>query len=58
MALLASAIQRARRAHPLITLGIVMGMLLAGLLALPFLVRTHPPGSPRSVTIVGPVGHS
>jgi len=58
MALLASAIQRARRAHPLITLGIVMGMLLAGLLTLPFLVRTHPPGSPRSVTIVGPVGHS
>jgi len=58
MALLASAIQRARRADPLITLGIVMGVLLAGLLALPFLVRTHPLGSPRYVTIVGPVGHS
>jgi hypothetical protein len=36
----------------------VMGVLLAGLLALPFLVRTHPQGSPRPVTIVGPVGHS
>lgn len=46
------------REHPLLTLGVVMGVLLAGLLALPFLARTHPQGSPRRVTIVGPAGHS
>ena len=58
MASLPSAIQRARREHPLLTLGVVMGVLLAGLLALPFLARTHPHGSPRPITIVGPVIHS
>jgi acyl dehydratase len=33
--------QRATRAHPFITLGIVMGVLLAALVALPFIPRTH-----------------
>jgi hypothetical protein len=33
--------QRATRAHPFVTLGIVMGVLLAALVALPFISRTH-----------------
>ena len=34
-------LQRASRAHPFLTLGIVTGLLLAALVALPFLARTH-----------------
>jgi acyl dehydratase len=34
-------LQRASRAHPFLTLGIVTGLLLAALVALPFLARTR-----------------
>ena len=35
------ALHRAAREHPLITLGVVTGVLLAALLALPFVSRSH-----------------
>jgi hypothetical protein len=58
MASLPPVLQRATREHPLLTLGVVMGLLLAGLLALPFLARTLSPVSPPAMTVIGAVRHS
>jgi hypothetical protein len=41
MATFPPVLQRASRAHPFLTLGIVTGLLLAALVALPFLARAH-----------------
>jgi hypothetical protein len=56
MASLPAVIERTRREHPLIALGLIMGVLLAGLLALPFLARTRQP-APRT-TGIGAARHS
>ena len=56
MASLPAVLNRTRREHPLMALGFVMGVLLAGLLALPFLARTRQPASER--TVIGAARHS
>ncbi len=58
MASLPPVLHRATRDHPLILLGIVMGALLAGLLALPFLAQTLPRTAQRAASVAGTGRHS
>jgi hypothetical protein len=56
MASLPAVLNRTRREHPLIALGFIMSVLLAGLLALPFLARTRQPAA--QTTGIGAARHS
>jgi hypothetical protein len=48
--------QDARRGHPLITIGAVLAILLAGLLALPFLAHARHQPSQQTVSVAAPRG--
>jgi hypothetical protein len=50
--------QDVRREHPLITIGVVLAILLAGLLALPFIAHARHQSSRQTISVVAPHGRA